>query len=1452
METTSEHGTPQAGEQAEADLYNEQFIRQQMPAWLTRADDQILKVLSKSLRLSQRYQARVVELLRPLQPLESFAGPRLDAALQQAFGNALDRRRDVFVRGREVPKFSETIPVGSPFWTVRYTRQPLLQAALHNFDRSEASAATASKLAMVARDGRRIDEVPAHRFASVCRDLDLGGQYQSHLNGIFSPPATGELTADEAKAKVDALFKNSHRFDLLAEVHLARIKQRIDAQWHRVLQELIALKAEVKYDNMPVTCHRVHLFGVPLTGVIAFQARFLPLGPFAGISNPVLKLVVYIPGDPQGSLMQYDSWAAFEQALKGKLTSADYRRFFARFILRRNLPKFLGELETLKSDARLSLDWPLLSGQPFDALCEQRLMKIKDDARFLAVPTDDIDQRERQAILRQALEIGLDVLGLAALVVPGLGEVVLGVAAAELMGEAFHGLEDWAQGQRHEAFECLTDVLENLAGLAVGAAAVGAAASLVKRSAFFKQLMPVKLADGQVRLWNPDLRPYQWDIELPEASAPSPQGIHTLGDRQFIRIDGKHYAVEREGEHGRWRLRHPTRSDAYSPNLEHDGHGAWRASIENPLQWQQASYAFRRFGHEFGDFSDVEINRILAITGTDVTDLQRLHLENRQPSGALRDCYERFRLDRRIGQFIHNLDQDAAALDESLLQTLRDGLAADDQSALLDEEQAPLVADAESRQRIGRWVRENRGDFFTRCRAASELALGPVESVLSRDFPGLSSTVVRSLVAEASDAERLRLADELRVPLRLAEQARVQLQQVRLNRANEGFYLASVVNPDTDLLLRHFQAQHPDWPEGLATRNALAELACSQRGEAARILGIHERPRVVLPRRQGNGSIGYPLSGRGQASWNVESTGGLVRELYPNYSDADVREFLETYRLSLADVRTVLLRKREELIRLDEVLSRWQSASVSIRQRESRLQVSRMLRQAWRRQTSAIYSPLGRRLGSSLVLDGMRIGRLPELGASIEFEDVNELSLRNMELAEVSPGFLGRFHQLRLLDLSNNNLTVVPEALASLSQLRGLRLRGNRIRLTANTAVPLENLRYIDDLDLGGNPLGRLPDLSQMTHLRQLGMRGTAITEPPEGLWRHPFLETVDLRDNLIERLPDAYFSEPPAFLQRIVLDGNPLPRRTRERIWAYLSLPAMLEGPAVELVDHGEKFWLPLDTRTREQLVRWRNLQREEGSLEFFRLLERLTRTSEARVARAGLTVRVNAVLEAASEKSEWRTDLFALAGNVRSCSDSVISNFSALEVKVLVLRAEDLAVDADAGPALVELARGLFRLDQLEIIAQADIAARAQALVDPVEVNLAYRTRLAARLELPAQPQTMAYGDVAEVSVAQLRHAEKEVRRAEQTDAWPRFLASRDFWGDYLRNRYADQFNTLLSAFYRELETLEQRLESLDEGQYITEAKALKERQKLAEQTLLLRLSRQELERLRAPLDD
>nr|NLU60270.1 hypothetical protein [Pseudomonas sp. BIGb0427] len=62
------------------------------------------------------------------------------------------------------------------------------------------------------------------------------------------------------------------------------------------------------------------------------------------------------------------------------------------------------------------------------------------------MPTADVDEQARQALLQGLEDLGLNFLNLAAFFVPGLGQVMMGVFAAQMLYSAFEGVEAWQRG----------------------------------------------------------------------------------------------------------------------------------------------------------------------------------------------------------------------------------------------------------------------------------------------------------------------------------------------------------------------------------------------------------------------------------------------------------------------------------------------------------------------------------------------------------------------------------------------------------------------------------------------------------------------------------------------------------------------------------------------------------------------------------------------------------------------------------------------------------------------------------------------------------------------------------------------------------------------------------------------------------------------------------------------
>lgn len=114
------------------------------------------------------------------------------------------------------------------------------------------------------------------------------------------------------------------------------------------------------------------------------------------------------------------------------------------------------------------------------------------------------------------------------------------------------------------------------------------------------------------------------------------------------------------------------------------------------------------------------------------------------------------------------------------------------------EKVPPLLIDT-----LQRFPRANRSE-------TSGNQTDPSVEMIKRVFPGLSTSLATDLVRSANAFE-VQQMKEGRVPLRLSQEARWYLREVRVNRAIEGFHLPALQNYDSVKLMMHHLAKQPGW-----------------------------------------------------------------------------------------------------------------------------------------------------------------------------------------------------------------------------------------------------------------------------------------------------------------------------------------------------------------------------------------------------------------------------------------------------------------------------------------------------------------------------------------------------------------------------------------------------------------------------------------------------------------
>lgn len=623
-------------------------------------------------------------------------------------------------------------------------------------------------------------------------------------------------------------------------------------------------------------------------------------------------------------------------------------------------------------------------------------------------------------------------------------------------------------------------------------------------------------------------------------------------------------------------------------------------------------------------------------------------------------------------------------------------------------------------------------------------------------------------------------------------------------------------------------------------------------------------------------------------------------ELRPGLNPAQVEAFLQP----LETVEARLQALEQELETLRRQLSSWSFSGGGEAQRYARLNrvaqaastrgeryeaVERILK-CWRWETAQKLAIDGTPIGLELNLSGLTLESLPDLDA--DFSHVGSLRLSDMNLSSSPDGFLNRYRGVRWLDMSNNQLTRLPQALGDMHGLTRLYLDRNQIRLDVESARVLSERTTLRGLRLQDNPLGMAPDFTQITDMRSLFLSNTELETWPVGLSEQPLIDMIDLSQNRITTIPDNVVAPSAEHLEQMsrlngatLIQGNPLSEATQQRLSNYWNRlererPELVrtryqsafryQAPALSVVESaGTRLarvqlqrWtkdLPLEQQGVRE-AQWFQLVRHQEAEGFFEVLRDLDASG---AGYANLQQRVWAVIETitrnSAESRALRKQMFEWAGRA-ACGDRAALSFSNLEIMSLVYRAETQAESGQRAPALLKLARGLFRLDHVERFALEDIAHRTELInqmteltaderairiahLEEVEIRLAYRYGLKDRLELPAQPTQARFIQLADVTPQMLDNVYTSIVSMDNSPAEFQALLARDFWMDYVTNTYRAQFEAQREPFQARQAALHERHSAgeISDESYTQSSDALAGELQIAEAESIKTLSRQ-----------
>ncbi|MGY2289324.1 NEL-type E3 ubiquitin ligase domain-containing protein [Pseudomonas sp. SDO528_S397] len=783
--------------------------------WYRTVDHRPLKAANAHAWTTQN---AVDRYLQQVQDVYAFAEPLLVKALKQRY-QVEDDVHDTclflhLTTGAVIP--------GTTSHTVS-----LLDAALHNFADTQRFADSSCYISRPDARGHFVTR-PVERkmslaqFIALCRELDIGARYQRHLQQHLLPEALAETVIASQKAT------------LKAAALMALHQQAISPATFYLLQRTL------KGERGVMQFYRLHMLGTVLTGILLIAADL-------DTARDVSPVVAYIPHAPQHPVKDYPSTLALMADLREKLRDATYCTFFSRFVDQQQRQAFFGRL----SQPHLGFAAVRIEGDLWPRLYAYSLDKIFNDAREWAVPTADADRRARWAWWDRFEQTVSALFNAALLVitpfVPLLGELMLAYTAYQLLDEIVEGVVDLAEGQALEAAEHLVGVVSD----GVQLAAFGAAAQLLERlpSAFVEQLIPVQVNQA-TRLWNPDLRPYAQTTTLPATSRPDALGLHTHQGQTLLALEGEHYAVKLDPASGVHRIQHPRRADAYAPPVHHDARPG--ALSDYPLLRRVTPYA--------ATLDDAQLARLQRTSGVDIDVLRATQVHKKPAPPLLLDSLKRLELSHQVEQLPQRL-RSGEAVDEHTYwsphlacelpgwpadcaidvyeeadlrgeplgfgepdaphrlaisrQDLNTGALAERIVGFLDAGQLRVLlgekADAKAlRERLAHELEQRRASVFDYLYANSEQVDSLYGQRVREQFPELPTSLVRSVVEQATPAEQQVMNTEQRLPLRLKNLAREQLLQARGAHAFEGLLEPARLTADSEQMILNTLSRHSD------------------------------------------------------------------------------------------------------------------------------------------------------------------------------------------------------------------------------------------------------------------------------------------------------------------------------------------------------------------------------------------------------------------------------------------------------------------------------------------------------------------------------------------------------------------------------------------------------------------------------------------------------------------
>ncbi len=675
------------------------------------------------------------------------------------------------------------------------------------------------------------------------------------------------------------------------------------------------------------------------------------------------------------------------------------------------------------------------------------------------------------------------------------------------------------------------------------------------------------------------------------------QGIRVVKQRQYVAVADDHIVqVVPDAGSGLFRVTLANELNPSGPLVKWDSEGRFWTLVDSDVatftdsKSVQTAQLFRRMGRSVAHFSDVMVDRMLAVSGVNESLLRDVLVNDRPAPFLLEDTIRRFELDREL-------------------------------------------------QAQGRGAEPERFTRFKDLEDAFESDCDENTLRLRRVFPNLPKTAALAIWRDTSAAERLHIHNQPGMPQRVAKEALVALRDIRLARAAEGIYLEAISNPDSDRLALHMLGNLANWPQqirieirqgamdgevlgaigdarspfrhilireddGYVIQSSDAQLPQDSKDlysilwflllpEHRQLLGVTEVGGTALQQliraqplpshqvvNEWLGLTPLPVTAdpaiarywqtghlRGGGDNNPVSPKSVVervRDLYPHLPDEEVTAFIKE-RLK-SDPSDVLFRLETELATLRDELAIWtaegapphmqaaepEGAPTPAERRQAREQFSAKLQDIWQRKSVSRWGEGSDHFSHYVDFSG----ELPRL--STRFEYVTELILTANEPVARMGAFLDSFPNVQYLGVFGIKMEEFPSGIFQMRQLSELTLDGCSLKLSEVTAEGLSRIETLVRLNLANNPLTVTPHVGYMAGLTGLMLSNANLSSVPSGIDKLRNLGVVALHDNNIADVGSELFEIPDTQDLFIGLLNNPLSDASRQRIGQYLESSSM------------------------------------------------------------------------------------------------------------------------------------------------------------------------------------------------------------------------------------------------------------------------------------------------------